>query len=414
MSDTKQMLLDGIERDRDRLVEFLSGFIRAKSPNPQGDTLEAAAHVRKLLDAEGIRYKIVDPQPTMPNIVATFEGGRPGKHLVLNGHIDVFPVGAEKWQHGAWSGAVADGKIWGRGASDMKCGTSCSIWTYVYLNRIRDQLKGRLTLTAVSDEETFGPWGARYLIEHMPEEVLGDCCLNGEPSGDETIRFGERGLLWLAITVKTRGAHGAYVHLTKSSSRIAAQIVGEVAEIEKIKAPVSHNFAPLLETARAEIDRALGAGATDTIGTVTLNVGMMNAGLKVNMIPNECRLELDIRLPLGVEREQVMEIVKKVIARYPEASVEEINHTAGYWCDPHGPMVGIMQANVERLIGKKPKPIISLGGTDARLWRKEGVPAYVYGPVPTGMGGPDEYVRIEEYLHVMRTHVLSAYDYLTQ
>ena len=414
MADTKQMLLDGIERDRDRLVEFLAGFVRAKSPNPPGDTRDAAAHVRRLLDSEKIAHKIVDPQPTMPNIVATFEGGKPGPHLVLNGHIDVFPVGPEKWQHGAWSGDVADGKIWGRGASDMKCGTSCSIWTYVYLNRIRDQLKGRLTLTAVSDEETFGPWGARYLIEHMPKEVLGDCCLNGEPSGDETIRFGERGLLWLAITVKTRGAHGAYVHLTKSASRIAAQIVGEVAEIEKIKAPVSHNFAPLLESARAEIDRALGAGATDTIGTVTLNVGMMNAGLKVNMIPNECRLELDIRLPLGVEREQVMKIVNEVVARHPEASVEEINHTGGYWCDPHGPMVGIVQANVERLIGKKPKPIISLGGTDARLWRKAGVPAYVYGPPPTGMGGADEHVEIADFLHVLRTHLTSAYDYLTK
>jgi succinyl-diaminopimelate desuccinylase len=414
LSDTKQALLDGIARDRDRLIDFLSGFIRAKSPNPPGDTSEAAAHVRRLLDSEGIAYRIVDPQPTMPNIVATFEGVAPGPHLVLNGHIDVFPVGADPWQHGAWSGDVADGKIWGRGASDMKCGTSCSIWTYVYLHRIRDRLKGRLTLTVVSDEETFGPWGARYLMEHHAAEVLGDCCLNAEPSGPETIRFGERGLLWLALTVKTRGAHGAYVHLSKSASRVAAQIVGELAAIEQIKAPVSHNFAPLMDDARAEIDRALGPGASDIVGRVTLNVGRLEAGLKVNMIPNECRMELDIRMPLGVERETVMREVNAIVARHPEASVEEINHTAGYWCDPHGAMVGIMQANVEALTGKRPKPIVSLGGTDARLWRKAGVPAYVYGPRPTGMGGADEHVEIDEFLHVLRTHLLSAYDYLTK
>jgi succinyl-diaminopimelate desuccinylase len=414
LPDTKDALLAGIERDRDRLVEFLSGFVRARSPNPPGDTLAAAAHVRKLLDAEGIDYKIVDPQPTMPNIVATFDGAKPGPHLVLNGHIDVFPVGQEKWQHDPWGGIVADGKIWGRGASDMKCGTSCSIWTFIYLHRIRDRLKGRLTLTAVSDEETFGPWGARYLIEHHPDEVLGDCCLNGEPSGSETIRFGERGLLWLAVTVKTRGAHGAYVHLSKSASRIAAEIVGELAAIEKIRAPVSHNFAPLMEAARVEMDRALGAGATDIVNRVTLNVGKMDAGLKVNMIPAECRLELDIRLPLGVERETVMREVNAIVARHPEASVEEINHTAGYWCDPHGTMIGFMQNNVQKMTGQRPKPIVSLGGTDARLWRKAGVPAYVYGPVPSGMGGADEHVEIEEFLHVMRTHVLSAYDYLTQ
>jgi succinyl-diaminopimelate desuccinylase len=409
----KQTLLDGIGRDRDRLVEFLAGFVRAKSPNPPGDTLAAAAHIRALLDAEGIDYKVIDPEPTMPNIVASFEGASPGPHLVLNGHIDVFPVGTETWRHDPWSGTIADGKIWGRGASDMKCGTSSSIWTYIYLHRIRDRLKGRLTLTAVSDEETFGPWGARYLIEHHADEVLGDCCLNGEPSGPETIRFGERGLLWLALTVKTRGAHGAYVHLTGSASRIAAQIVGELAVLEEIDVPVSHNFAPLMEAARAEIDRALGPGAADIVGRVTVNVGRMEAGLKVNMIPSECRLEIDIRLPLGIERDRVMHEIETIVARHPEASVEEINHTAGYWCDPHGTMIGIMQDNVETLTGARPKPIVSLGGTDARLWRREGVPAYVYGPHPTGMGGADEYVEIDEYMHVLRTHLLSAYDYLT-
>ncbi|MEX2200529.1 MAG: M20/M25/M40 family metallo-hydrolase, partial [Dongiaceae bacterium] len=165
---------------------------------------------------------------------------------------------------------------------------------------------------------------------------------------------------------------------------------------------------------RVEMDRALGAGATDIVNRVTLNVGKMEAGLKVNMIPAECRLELDIRLPLGVERETVMREVNAIVARHPEASVEEINHTAGYWCDPHGTMIGLMQNNVENLTGTRPKPIVSLGGTDARLWRKAGVPAYVYGPIPSGMGGADEHVEIEEFLHVMRTHVLSAYDYLTQ
>ena len=71
-------------------------------------------------------------------------------------------------------------------------------------------------------------------------------------------------------------------------------------------------------------------------------------------------------------------------------------------------MVGILQDNVEQLTGARPKPIVSLGGTDARLWRQAGVPAYVYGPRPTGMGGADEHVEIAEYLHVLRTHLLSA------
>jgi len=75
--------------------------------------------------------------------------------------------------------------------------------------------------------------------------------------------------------------------------------------------------------------------------------------------------------------------------------------------------MGIIRANVKALRGFEPSPAVSLGGTDARLWRQRGIPAYVYGPFPTGMGSKDEAVMIDDYLHVVRTHVLSAFDYLT-
>ena len=100
-------------------------------------------------------------------------------------------------------------------------------------------------------------------------------------------------------------------------------------------------------------------------------------------------------------------------AGFPEASFEEINCNLPSYCDPYGDMMGIIQKNVEELKGFTPKPVVSLGGTDARLWRYIDVPAYVYGPFPANMGAADEYVEVEEYLHIVRTHVLSAYDYLT-
>src|SRR5205085_1289934 len=215
MHDAKAQLLRWIDEDRDEIVGFLCDFVRAKSPNPPGDTTLAAAHVTRFLEARALPFRVIAPQPTMPNIVGTFEGGRPGRHLVLNGHNGGFPADEtnERWTHGPWSGTIADGKIYGRGVADMKAGTSASIFTFAYLHRIREYLKGRLTLTAVSDEETFGPWGARYLMEHHAE-VHGDCLLNGEPSSPLTIRFGEKGPLWLRFTTRTRGAHGAYTHLT--------------------------------------------------------------------------------------------------------------------------------------------------------------------------------------------------------
>jgi succinyl-diaminopimelate desuccinylase len=415
MDETKRQLLEWIEADRDRLITFLSHFVQAKTPNPPGDTREAAAHITAFLDTAELPYCLIDPKPEFPNIVGTFEGRSPGKHLVLNGHIDCFPVGEhETWTHGGpWSGAVVDGKIWGRGVADMKCGTTAAIFTFAYLYRIRDQLKGRLTLTAVSDEETFGPWGARYLMEHHPE-VHGDCCLNGEPSSPYSIRFGEKGPLWLKFTVRTAGAHGAYTHASESASKIGAQLVLELERLSELDLPMPEKVRDILERATETIDRAQGAGASAILPRITVNIGLMQAGVKVNVIPSQCVIEADIRLPVGVEKETVLKVVDEIVSNYPQVTYEELNYSPPSWCDPAHEMVGILQANATALSGVAPQPICSLGGTDTRLWRYHDVPAYVYGPSPTGMGTGDEHVPIEDFLHIVRTHVLSAYDYLTQ
>ncbi len=413
MSDDRKQLMDWLERDRDRLVEFFRGFLRCPSPNPPGNTTTAAQYIGDFLKREGLEHRVIAPQKSMPNIVAAFDAGRPGKHLVLNGHIDVFPVGdGSGWTKNPWGGELADGKIYGRGASDMKAGTSASIFTYAYLHRIRERLKGRLTLTAVSDEETFGPWGARYLVEHHPE-VLGDCVLNGEPGSPYTIRFGEKGLLWLQFKIRTKGAHGAYTHHSESATKLAQKLIGDLEVVGDIQPTISDNIARSLEAAGEAADKAMGKGASGIVSKVTLNIGVIEGGLKVNMVPFACRFEADIRLPLGVSRDQVMAEVNKVMKNYPQASVEEMNFQPPSYCPPDGTMVAILQKNVEAERGFRPTPIVSLGGTDARLWRYRDIPAYVYGPFPNGMGSHDEHVALEEYLHIVKVHLLSAYDYLT-
>ena len=98
MEGRKAELLQRIESDREVLLDFLRGLIRYLSPNPPGDTRAAAGHIRDLLERRGIEDRVIAPQETMPNIVATFAAGKPGRHLALNGHIDVFPVGdGEGW-----------------------------------------------------------------------------------------------------------------------------------------------------------------------------------------------------------------------------------------------------------------------------------------------------------------------------
>lgn len=408
----KQRLLGWIESDRDKLIRFLSEFLRKENPNPPGDTRTGADFVTDFLGREGLAHRRIVAHPEMPNIVASFDGPRSGKHLVLNGHLDVFPVEQEQsWTHGPWSGDIADGCVWGRGAVDMKCGTTASIFTYLYLSRLRDDLSGKLTLTVVSDEETFGPYGARYLMEHHPE-VHGDCCLSGEPSDPRTVRFGEKGPYWLRFHVQTPGGHGAYSHMSKSATKIAAEVIRKIQAIEG-EVPAPGNVGPVLRGSAEVIEAALGAGASGIIQSITTNIGLIKGGAKVNMIPSSCEFEVDIRLPISCSKERITAELDAIVARHPEVRYEEFNFSPPNWCDPEHEMAGLIRRNVQALKGFDPKPMVGLGTTDMRLWRDRGIPAYVYGPSPRTMGARDERVEIEEFLHIVRVHACAAYDYLT-
>ena len=421
MTTDRQTLVDWIDADRERLIDFLQAFIRAKSPNPPGDTRQAVEHITNFLDQEGLEHEVVAPQAEMPNIVAAFgdpvrakgqDDPNGGRHLVLNGHIDVFPVGeGHGWTADPWGGEIRDGKIFGRGACDMKCGTTASIFTYAYLHRLKDRLKGRLTLTCVSDEETFGPWGARWLIANRPD-VHGDAMLNGEPGSPYNIRFGEKGPLWLRFNVRAKGVHGAYAHLSEGAVKTSMALIGELMALEDIEAKPSHNIARASDEARDYLNLARGEGASDVIPKVTVNIGTIEGGLKVNMIPDHCSFEADIRLPLGVEKETIMAEVIKIVGDRTDVEFEEINFTPPNWCDPYDDLAETISAVAKELKDIDTMPIVSLGTTDARLWRALGIPAFNYGPFAHGMGGADEHVEIEEFLHIVKTHTLVAYDFL--
>ena len=211
-------------------------------------------------------------------------------------------------------------------------------------------------------------------MEHHPE-VQGDCCLNGEPSSPLTIRFGEKGPFWLRFTLRTKGAHGAYTHLTPSATKRAARLIVDLEEVTTLRPSVPIDVADALAGAAAAIDEAQGPGAKDIVQRVTLNIGVIHGGVKVNIVPGTCSFEADIRVPPGLAKEEVLAKIHEIVTRYPEATFEEINFSAPSVCDPNHEMMGILRANAKALGRPDPAPIVSLGGTDARLWRQRGIPA---------------------------------------
>ena len=418
MTIGRDVVMARIKAVEEEAIAFLQAFARVDTYNPPGDTVAGADLIGKLLASKGVEYRVIAPQATMPNLLATTRFGRPGRHLVLNGHIDVFPPGDTKlWSHDPLSGDIIDGAVWGRGTTDMKCGTTASIFTYLLLRDLAEPLGGRLTLTVVSDEETGGRWGTEYLIDNHADDVLGDCVLNGEPSSPWTVRFGEKSPIWMRFHIRTTGAHGAYPHRSKSATKIAARLMLDLETLEDLKPnpPASVTRAMEGDATRAAIERGLGEGAAEVLRSVTVSFGMIQGGVKVNMIPGACTLDADIRMPVGITGDQIRNEVRRILERYPEVEMEETQHTVmdPICSDPGHEMLRLIQENADSLSGFRPVPIVTLGGTDCRFWRNKGVPAFVFGCSPGNMGTVNESVPIDEFRLVLGTHALSAYDYLT-
>ena len=171
-------------------------------------------------------------------------------------------------------------------------------------------------------------------------------------------------------------------------------------------------MAQALDQSKAQFDAAYGAGASDAARKITFNVGTISGGPKVNMIASECQFEVDYRLPNGVDPERFMADVKALGQKH-KFEMEILIENRPNWCEPNSELTRIVMRNAETLTGIKPVDVVSLGNTDARLWRYRNVPAVIYGPAPRGLGSKNENVPIADALNVIKCHALTAYDYLS-
>ncbi|KAL1877219.1 hypothetical protein Plec18167_004908 [Paecilomyces lecythidis] len=417
----RSTLLSKIESDKDLHISFLQSLAQAPSPNPPGDTKAAASVVTDYLQKHNVPFEIIAPKADMPNVVSEFAGrnGNGGPRVAMNGHIDVFPAGDDSdWKYGgAWSG-FNDGKhIYGRGTVDMKAGTAASVIAFSYLYAYREALNGSVALSVVSDEETGGKWGSRWLLDQAREKWGGDCMINAEPGGIQSVRFGEKGTLRMTFTITTKGAHGAYTFLTEGATMMAVRLIQELKTIESIKPtdlPRSVEEHLRKPEVRATIDEIMGKGAADVMLVPTLNIGTIHGGLKVNMIPEHCVFEADVRLPIGLKAQTVLDHISNILRRYPDVqlTVQEAASNPAAFCDPDHPMAKIMADVAGAATGHKPLAIPGLGATDCKFWRYLDIPAYVYGVSPDTMGATDERVKIDEFLALIKVHALSVWDYL--
>ena len=409
-------LIESIDQDKDKIINLLSELIRIPSDNPPGNTSKIAQYVQSYLRDFGIESKQYEPNEGNVNIVASFGSGSP--HLILNGHIDQFPseVG-EKWSLPPYSGEVKDGFIWGRGAGDMKGGLASLIHCFCVLNKL--DLPGKLTLTCTSDEETGGRWGALWLLDNVPE-LLGDGVLSGEPSGG-TLRIGEKGLIAFNVKTKGKSAHGSFAgYAGENAIMKMGRLLPEIESLNKIPANLTADEESLMTELVKGYTIQFGheaEGLSNVLRHVTVNVGVINGGVKANIIPAECVAEVDMRVPIGVTPSFLKDTLTRRLQNIdPSTTVEYNRHPTtvigATYSSPASTIAKVIRESAKRVTGSEPYLSFTSGGTDCRFWRERGVSAAAYGPRVFSMGAADERITVDDLLKTCKVHMSTILNFL--
>jgi acetylornithine deacetylase/succinyl-diaminopimelate desuccinylase family protein len=414
--DARAELAARIDGQRADALALVSDLVKHPSENPPGDVREVSASLAGWLRERGLPPRVVETRPEdgLVNLLVEVEGAGPGRHVVFNGHTDTFPVGDRSlWTRDPFSGLVADGRIHGRGVADMKGGLAASVVAFVLLAGMREAWRGRLTLAVVCDEETMGPWGAAWLVDRDPR-LRGDAVIIGEPSSPRTIRFGERGFVWVRVTTRGLSSHAAYPHHGWNAIAAMTEVLQEIRALEARPWPVPAEFLGAIDAARATTDELLGAGATDVLSSVNVNLGTIRGGTKINLTADACEAEVDIRLPPGVTGAAALQHVGRVVRSHRGATYEVLRRSEPNYSAPDHELFRVMTAVVTEVRGTPPGLTIGAPATDSRVFRRAGMPVAVFGPRPYNLGAADESITVEDYLDTIRVHALTALDFLAR
>ncbi|GBC69929.1 Succinyl-diaminopimelate desuccinylase [archaeon HR01] len=406
-AEAKKSIIDSVQRDE--LVSLCSKLIQLGGENPPGDTTEIAGYIAELLEMSGFSVKRYEPKKNMVNLVSSIGSGNPS--LILCGHLDVFPAGPN-WSFDPFSGMAVDGKIFGRGAVDMKAGVAASITAFETLSKYESRIQGRLTLALYSDEESMGFGGAQWMLNNV-NEVRGDACLIGEPAGPDIITLAEKGVLWLRFVAEGELAHGAYSGGDNAILKIS-RLIEALERLKEISGKAPPELKEYMHEQLSFYDKYGLSRMASALNKVWLNCGVIRGGEKVNMVPQRCELEVDIRLPLGISPAYMLERIRETIQWIGSIGIKqeimffiEPNYT-----HPNEKIVEITRNNVAELVGAKPKLFTRLGSTDGKFYRLAGIPTVTYGPDAKTMGTVDEYVRIDELIYTALVHLGVACDFL--
>jgi len=411
MQEIKQRIIDRIEKQKDEIIKFTQELVRTKSVNPYTPDVSSrinepiekgiAELIYGKLKEVGLKPIFISALSNRQNIICSLKDkGKPV--LILNGHMDTVPVNSKKdWKVDPFSAEIVGGKLYGRGACDMKASLSAMVFTLAVLSEFRSEISGNAIAAFVVDEEpgAHSELGTRYLLD---QGLNGDACIVCEP-GTKKICIGAKGGYRLKLITKgesiSTGA-GKWERKEKGINAVT-KMAKVLLELEKLK--LSFKPTKLFEERKPVI----------TPGT------LIRGGSGINIVPDYCEATVDIRLMPGQTKEQVKKEVLACIKKLKKndsllkVKIQDLMFVPSVYISKEERIVKVLKENARLILKKESKLSVAGSWCDAHFFIAKGIPTICgFGPDGDNFHGANEFVYIDSIIKATKIYSLAAYDFI--
>ena len=389
------------------LLDLLCKLVSIPTVNPPGENYEEfCKQVRDLLHAWGITCEIIKvPDDYVARylleyksnpryiLVASIGSGRPTLHI--NGHYDVVPPGSGWTITEPFKPRIVNERVYGRGSVDMKGGIAVSLILLKLLTKIESNIRGRVEVVLVPDEEIGGETGTGYLVNEL--KVRPDYVIVAEPSSSRRVLIGNKGAIWLLVEVYGKQAHGATPWLGVNAFELGVKLAYNI--IEPLKRLVESRVS------RYDYDIEGGNKATITFG------GDVKSAGKVNVVPGYFAFSIDRR----VIPEEDLEQAERELIDFIKSKAEELNIAVNIKVlqksppavvSPDCELVKKLDEAALEVLGTTLRKVVCTGGLDTRYYQLAGIQAVTYGPGDASCAHmADEFIEVSELRDVLKVYI---------